>query len=223
MIILCSRRLAMRLVHLFDFCSVFVAADLIMLISVLSSLSSSLSLSSSGDQKFVATRYVWSVLILLFLTPGCHVSVISVPVHLQVLFEDSQFDGRDSLFFSNSQQSSLAFEGCFFPQCLQIGASLYFLRSSSLFFFFSSSVCLVGLVGLLLSYGVEEKRSWDAYWYAPRVSFDWAGGVLRVSYLSRGRNIWQLFGEAHVPSTTRILPSHVPWHINVALGNNRQP
>ena len=62
----------------------------------------------------------------------------------------------------------------------------------------------------------EEIRSWN-------VSFDWAGRVLRVSYLSWVRNIWQLFGDAHLPSTTRILPSHVPWHITVALGNNRQP
>ena len=37
MIILCSCRLAMRLVHLFDFCSVVVAVDLIMLISSFSS------------------------------------------------------------------------------------------------------------------------------------------------------------------------------------------
>ena len=58
MISLCSCRLAMRLIHLFDFCSVIVAVDLIMLISFFSSLSSLSSSLFSGDQKFVATRYV---------------------------------------------------------------------------------------------------------------------------------------------------------------------
>jgi hypothetical protein len=149
--ILCSRRLAMRLVHLFDFYLFVIAVDLIMLSSSLLSSNSSSSLLLSGDQKFVSTRYVCSVLILRFITPGCHVSATSVPAHLQVLFADFQFDGHDSLFFSNSQQSSSAFVGCFSPQCLQIGASLYFFHFSSLFFFFSSSVSLVGLVGFLLS------------------------------------------------------------------------
>ena len=99
----------------------------------------------------MSTRYVCSVLILLFTTPGCHVSDTLVPAHLQVLFADFQFDGRESLFFSSSQQSSSALVGCFFPQCLQIGASLYFLRFSSLFFFLSSSLNLVELFVLLLS------------------------------------------------------------------------
>jgi hypothetical protein len=122
--ILCSHCLTMRLVHLFDICLFGIAVDLIMLISSLSSSNLSSSPLLSGDQKFVSTRYVCSVLILRFITPGCHVSATSVPAHFQVLFADFQFDGRDSLFFSNSQQSSSAFVGCFFPQCLQIGASV---------------------------------------------------------------------------------------------------
>ena len=51
-------------------------------------------------------------------------------------------DGRLALFLSSSQHSSSAFEGCFFPQFLQKGASLYFFLFSSRFFFFSSSVVL---------------------------------------------------------------------------------
>ena len=151
MMILCSHRLAMRLDHLFDFCLFVIAVDLIMLISSLSSFNSSLSLLLSGDQKFVSTKYVCSVLISHFVTPGCHVSATLVPAHLLVLFVDFQFDEHDSLFFSNSQESFSAFMGCFFPQCLQVGLSLYFFCFSSLFFFFPSSVSLVGLVGFLLS------------------------------------------------------------------------
>lgn len=63
------------------------------------------------------------------------------PAHLQVLFVDVQLEGRESLFFSNSQHSSSFLVGCFFPQFLQIGASLYRFLRSSRFFFFSSSDC----------------------------------------------------------------------------------
>ena len=135
--ILCCCRLSVRLVHLLDFCFfVGIIAFIMLISSSFSSSLSSLSL-SSGDQKFVSTRYVCSLLILLFTTPGCHVSDSSVPAHLQVFFADFQFDGRESLFFSSSQHSSSAFVGCLFPQCLQIGASLYFFRFSSLFLFLS--------------------------------------------------------------------------------------
>jgi hypothetical protein len=57
---------------------------------------------------------------------------------------DFQLDGRESLFFSNSDPLSSSLVGCFFLQCLQIGASLYFSRLSSLFFFFSSFDWLLG-------------------------------------------------------------------------------
>jgi hypothetical protein len=63
------------------------------------------------------------------------------PAHLQVLFADFQLAGREFLFFSSSQHSSSFLVGCFFPQFLQIGASLYLCFLSSRFFFFSSFDC----------------------------------------------------------------------------------
>ena len=53
------------------------------------------------------------MLILLFITPGCHVSVTLIPPHLQVLFEDFQFDGRDSLFFFQLPAVVFGFRGVF--------------------------------------------------------------------------------------------------------------
>ena len=66
------------------------------------------------------------------------------PSHLQVLFADFQLDGWESLFFSNSQHLFFDLAGFFFPQCLQIGVSLYILCLSSLFFFFSLFDWLLG-------------------------------------------------------------------------------
>ena len=88
---------------------------------------------------------------LLRTTPGCRVSVsIEDPVHIQVLFVDFHVAGQESLFFSNSQHSSSALEGCFFPQFLHTGALLYFFLFSLCFFFFSSPVSFG--VGVLFSF-----------------------------------------------------------------------
>ena len=71
-------------------------------------------------------------------------------MHLQVLLVDFHDAGRDVAFLSSSQHSSSFLEGCFFPQCLQTGALRNFFCFSSLFFFFSSLVELVGLVGVIV-------------------------------------------------------------------------
>ncbi len=82
--------------------------------------------------------------ILFLITPGCHVSDSTLdPLPRQLLLLDFQVDGQESLFFSNSQHSSSDFDGCFLPQCLQIGATLYFLCLSCLFLFFSLFVTLM--------------------------------------------------------------------------------
>ncbi len=122
-------------IHLFVLIC-FVALVLIILISSLVCLLSSSSISSVA-QKFVVARYVLFVLILFNNTlPGCHVSIFSLgPTHLQVLLDDSQFDGRNAAFGLSSQHSSSFFAGCFLFQCLQIGALLYILCLCSLLFF----------------------------------------------------------------------------------------
>ncbi len=82
--------------------------------------------------------------------PGCHVSVSIVgPAHLQVLLVDFQVLGRDDLFASSSQHLSSFLDGCFFPQCLQIGALLYFLHFSLRFFCFSVFVASSEFAGVL--------------------------------------------------------------------------
>jgi hypothetical protein len=73
------------------------------------------------------------------------------PAHLQVLFADLQLDGPESLFSSNFQHSSSGLAGCFFPQCLQTGALLYFLFLSSLFFCFSLFDWLLSACWLFLN------------------------------------------------------------------------
>jgi hypothetical protein len=83
--------------------------------------------------------------------PGCHISVSIVgPAHLQVLLVDFQVLRQDNLFASGSQPSSSFFNGCFFPQCLQIGALLYFLHFSLCFCCFTVSVALSKFAGVLL-------------------------------------------------------------------------
>ncbi len=72
-------------------------------------------------------------------------------MHLQVLLLNFQLVGQDALFFSSSQHLSSGLDGCFFPQFLHTGASLYFWCFSSRFLFFSSFVLLFVLVGFLLS------------------------------------------------------------------------
>ena len=99
---------------------------------------------SSGTKFDVAPKSMTNFSVNIIL-PSCQVSVTMGPMHLQVLFVDFQLDGRESLFFSNSQHTSSALAGCFFPQFLQIGASLYFLHLSSLisFSFHHSTDCWV--------------------------------------------------------------------------------
>ncbi len=69
--------------------------------------------------------------------------------------------------------------------------------------------------------GTEEIHPW-AYWYAHRVSLDWMGGVLRVSYASQVRNSWQLFGDAHVPQPPEFCLLMFPDASIVLLDNNKQ-
>jgi len=83
--------------------------------------------------------------------PGCHTSDSTWdPAHRQLLLNDFHDGGRDAVFLSSSQHSSSALDGCFFLQCLQTGALVNFFCLSSLFFFFSSFVELVGLVGVMV-------------------------------------------------------------------------
>jgi hypothetical protein len=56
-------------------------------------------------------------------------------MHLQVLLDDSQYDGRDAAFALSSQHSSSFFAGCFLLQCLQIGALLFILHLFLVLFF----------------------------------------------------------------------------------------
>jgi hypothetical protein len=111
--------------------------------------------------------------------PGCLISIYILDrAYLQVLLVDFHVIGRESLFLSNSQHSSSAFDGCFLLQCLQIGASLYFLLFLSFFFSFSSLVWLLELVGFLFSFLGASSLSWRPLYLLSRSPFDGSGFLL---------------------------------------------
>ncbi len=65
-----------------------------------------------------------------------------------MLLDDFQYDGWDAAFALSSQHFSSFFAGCFLLQCLQIGALLYNLHLSSLFFLPPFGILLLFVRGL---------------------------------------------------------------------------
>jgi hypothetical protein len=147
-----------------------------------------------------------------------------------VLFADFQLDGWESLFFSNSQHSSSGLARYFFLQCLQIGALLYFLCLSSLFFcfllfdwllgtcwllgacwlfFIRDIISLIALVVLLIRVFIWRMWFWDSAAVSSSIALACSSMLFALNFFAV--SLFCLFSFAYSNMMKVLMFTHVFW------------